>query len=118
MSFVHLNTDMFLRKILGALAAGTVVWANPAAMVNLENTYTTNSIQAVFAALIGGKVAGFDLNTTWILRLSTATTLGALAGGYFNGSIGFLEGIPLMPVGAAAGFFGTSIWPDAHPLFN
>lgn len=112
---MSINTDMFLRKILGAGAAGAIVWANPVAMLEVTNTLWIDIIQTIFSALLGGKVAGFDLNTTWMLRLSTATVVGMLVGGYLNR---FVPDYPLNAVGAAAGFLGTSIWPDQHPLFN
>ena len=112
---MSLNTDMFLRKILGALATGALVWGNPVSLLNVTNTIWIDIVQGIFSALIGGKVAGFDLNTTWMLRLSLATVIGMVAGGYIGE---YLPGYPMQAIGAAAGFMGTSIWPDQHPLFN
>lgn len=115
---MNLNTDMLLRKIVGSGVVGALIWANPVALANAPNNLWVDLIQAGGSGILGGAVAGFDMNTTWILRLATSTAIGFYAGARLPALVPQLAGYPLHSIGAAAGFLGTSIWPDRHPLFN
>lgn len=115
---MNLNTDMLLRKIVGSGVVGTIIWANPVALANAPNNVWVDGIQSAGAGVLGGAVAGFDMNTTWILRLAVSTAIGFYAGATLPRYVVALQGYQLHAVGAAAGFLGTSIWPDRHPLFN
>ena len=105
----------FVRKMLGAVTTGFIVYLDPLSYTSLPQTMIMEVAQAAAASLVGGSFAGYDLGTTWILRLSVSTGLGYL-GGALTGRVYAVSYLPA--IGAASGFIGTIMWPDRHPLFN
>jgi hypothetical protein len=109
----RLNTENLTYKVIGALVTGAIIYFDPVTMVAPPGKISEAVQAAVAGGVVGLKAAGFELSTTWMLRLATSTTLGMLAGSLLAG-----ENMYYMPaIGGAAGFLGCTVWPDKHPLF-
>lgn len=107
-----------VKFILGALITSSVVYMDP--LVSLGTYLPPISIAPLESSLgsyLGGMLAGIDMGNVWVKRFALSSALGALFGSQFGPSLG-MDSPMGAAFGAGAGFYGTAVLPEPHPIFN